>query len=39
LEVHKLRTGISWYQAKLSIIREAIRVYLAHPAYTLVPTA
>jgi len=39
LEVHKLRTGISWYQAKLSIIREAIRAYLTYPAYSLVPNA
>jgi hypothetical protein len=39
LEVHKWRTGISWYQAKLSIIREAIRAYLAYPAYSLIPTA
>jgi len=39
LEVHKLRTGISWYEAKASIIREAIRAYLAHPAYDLAPTA
>jgi putative transposase len=35
LEVHRLRTGMSWYSAKTSIIREAIRDYLAHPRYTL----
>jgi putative transposase len=35
LEVHRLRTGISWYGAKTSIIREAIRDYLAHPRYKL----
>jgi hypothetical protein len=39
LEMHKLRTGISWYEAKVSIIREAIRAYLAHPTYSLAPTA
>jgi hypothetical protein len=39
LERHKSRTGISWYEAKASIIREAIRAYLAHPAYGLAPTA
>lgn len=39
LEMHKLRSGISWYEAKVSIIREAIRAYLAHPTYSLVPTA
>jgi hypothetical protein len=39
LEVHRLRTGISWYEAKASIIRPAIREYLAHPLYLLYPTA
>jgi hypothetical protein len=39
LEMHKLRTGISWYEAKVSIIREAIRAYLTHPTYSLTPTA
>ncbi|MHA1261968.1 MAG: IS701 family transposase, partial [Candidatus Freyarchaeota archaeon] len=34
-----LRTGLSWYEAKTSIIREAVRTYLANPAYTLNPTA
>ncbi|MBT9132326.1 MAG: hypothetical protein DDT33_00840 [Firmicutes bacterium] len=38
LEMHKLRTGV-WYEAKVSIIREAIRAYLTHPAYNLTPTA
>lgn len=32
-EVHRLRTGISWYQAKSDIIRAALRNYLASPAY------
>ena len=35
LEVHRLRTGISWYQAKSDIIRAALRNYLADPAYRL----
>src|SRR5918996_886233 len=39
LEVHRLRTGVSWYEAKASIIRSAIREYLAHPSYLLNPTA
>ncbi len=39
LEVHRLKTGVSWYQAKLNIIRDAIRSYLANPTYLLKPTA
>ena len=39
LEVHRLKTGVSWYEAKLSIIRDAIRTYLANPLFTLNPTA
>jgi len=39
LEVHRLKTGVSWYEAKLSIIRDAIRTYLANPIFTLIPTA
>lgn len=35
LEVHRLQTGASWFDAKMSIIRDAIRAYLAHPDYTL----
>lgn len=35
LEVHRLRTGISWLEAKAHIIRDAIRAYLADPDYTL----
>jgi putative transposase len=31
LEVHRLSTGISWYEAKWDIVREAIRAYLARP--------
>jgi hypothetical protein len=39
LGMHRLQTGISWYEAKVSIIREAIRAYLTHPTYSLTPTA
>ncbi|MBT9149154.1 MAG: hypothetical protein DDT27_00745 [Dehalococcoidia bacterium] len=33
-----MRTG-AWYEAKVSIIREAIRAYLANPTYSLTLTA
>jgi hypothetical protein len=39
LEVHRLRTGVSWYEAKAGLIRSAIRSYLAHPSYILPSTA
>jgi len=39
LEAYRLRTGISWFEAKSAIIRDAIRVYLAHPSITLCATA
>ena len=39
LEAYRLHTSISWFEAKTSIIREAIRAYLAHPSITLCPTA
>ena len=39
LEQHRLVTGISWWAAKLGIIRDAVRQYLAHPRYTLTSTA
>jgi putative transposase len=35
LEVHRLRTDISWFEANARIIRDAIRSYLSHPVYTL----
>jgi putative transposase len=31
LEVHRLKTGVTWQQAKLSITRDAIRNYLLNP--------
>jgi putative transposase len=39
LEAHRLRTGITWFETKLSIIREAIRAYLSHSQLILKPTA
>ena len=39
LEVHRLHSGISWFDAKTGIIRSAMRAYLAHPTITLGSTA
>jgi Transposase DDE domain len=39
LELYRLGTGISWYEAKTRIIRNAIRTYLSRPVYLLEPTA
>ena len=39
IESHCYRTGISWFEAKTSIIRAAVRAYLANPLYSLTPTA
>jgi putative transposase len=39
LETHRLHLGISWFEAKTSIIRSAICQYLAHPTITLQSTA
>lgn len=39
IESHCYKTGISWFEAKHSIIREAVRTYLANPVYQLSPTA
>lgn len=39
LEIHCYQKGISWFEAKTSIIREAVRAYLPKPLYTLNPTA
>ncbi len=33
LEFHSFVKGISWFEAKTSIIREAVRAYLANPVY------
>lgn len=39
LEANRLRSGVSWYEAKLSIVRDAVREYLRQPLYLLTPTA
>ena len=39
LEQHRLVTGVSWWAAKTDIVRAAVRIYLAHPLYTLRTTA
>lgn len=39
LEAHRLRTGLSWFEAKTGIIRSAMRQYLAQPSITLYSTA
>lgn len=39
IENHCYRTGISWFEAKTSIIREAVKAYIANPRYSLQPTA
>ncbi len=35
IEQHCFSTGISWFEAKFSIIRKAVSAYLAQPLYTL----
>lgn len=39
LEYHRFTTGISWAEAKLRVIRKAIRQYLVQPLYQLPVTA
>jgi hypothetical protein len=39
LESHCHHNGISWFEAKATIIREAVRAYIANPLYSLIPTA
>ncbi len=39
LEVYRLRTRRSWYEAKAAILRDTIRAYLAYPPYELIPIA
>jgi hypothetical protein len=38
-ESHCYHEGISWCEAKTSIIREAVHAYIAKPLYSLIPTA
>src|SRR5436305_1290595 len=35
LEYHRFSTGVSWFEAKLQVIREAVKVFLARPLYRL----
>lgn len=39
LEVHRLRTGVSHFEAKARIVREALRSFLASPSFANLPTA
>lgn len=39
LEANRLENGVTWYKAKLSIVRDAVRRYLAEPLYLPSPTA
>ena len=39
LEHHCYTTGISWFEAKTAIIRDAVRAYLAEPWYKMPATA
>lgn len=39
LEANRLATGVSWYEAKLDIVRDAIRHYLAMPTIKIGATA
>jgi len=38
-EVFSLKTGLSWFEAKTRIIRDAITTYLINPSYSLFPNA
>lgn len=35
LEYHRFTTGVSWFEAKMRVIRAAVRAYLARPTLTL----
>ena len=39
LSWHFYTTGVSWYEAKTAIVREAIRAYRSRPLYKMAPTA
>jgi hypothetical protein len=38
-EAYRLKMGVSWYEAKTAIVRDAIRTYLAHRVYEFASTA
>jgi len=39
MECHCFALGISWFQAKLDVIRHAVRTYLANPSMLLLKAA
>ena len=39
LEHHRIRTGVSWFEAKMGIIRSAVQLYLSQPSPILVGLA
>jgi hypothetical protein len=39
LEVNRLVRAVSWYEAKLSIVRGAVMAFVAHPTIKLLPSA
>ena len=39
IENYCYHTGVSWFDAKVSIVRDAVRAYIARPLYTLCSTA
>jgi putative transposase len=39
LEAYRLKTGISWFEAKQTIIRQAVRSYLKNPSLILLTSA
>jgi hypothetical protein len=39
LEYHRYRSGVSWFEAKWGIIRQAVQAYLANPLYNLTTEA
>lgn len=38
LEYHRFTTGVSWFEAKLQVVREAVKVFLTKPLYRLPET-
>ena len=39
LEWHRVKQGIGWFEAKWSIVRDAVRAYLSNPCYRLPKSA
>lgn len=35
LEYHRFTTGVSWFETKLQIVREAVKIFLSKPLYRL----